>query len=221
MTTDTFGVDTAAHDAARTTILDAAADVFQRQGFDRTTIDDIAAGIGATKGRVYYYFRSKFDIYLAVYEEGMRRVREAVEPHSHGPGTGRDRLITMCVAHAENLMLDLRYHNTIHQGVPGHGSSALKQRQRDELDALNSIRDEYELMFRRVVSDGMADASLRPEDPNLVARVLLSSLNATDTWFHPRPGQPAEQVRLLAHRIANLLIGGLENLAAGTETKPS
>ncbi|MBA8964501.1 AcrR family transcriptional regulator [Rhodococcus percolatus] len=209
MTTEQFGVDPAAYDAARTMILDAAADVFQRQGFDRSTIDDIADAIGATKGRVYYYFRSKFDIYLAVYEEGMRKVCEAVEPLSTGPGTGRDRLVAMSVAHAENLMIDLRYHNTIHQGIPGHGTSALKQRQRDELDALNRIRDEYEQMFRKVVADGMADSSLRIEDPKLATRVLLSSLNAIDTWFQPRPGQSVEQIHDLAQRIAHLLINGL------------
>lgn len=41
-------------DAARAQILDAAAVVFQAQGFERTTIDDIAERIVATKGRIYY-----------------------------------------------------------------------------------------------------------------------------------------------------------------------
>jgi AcrR family transcriptional regulator len=46
--------------------------------------------VGATKGLVYYHFRSKFDIFLAVYGEGMRRVRERVEPYAEGAGTGRE-----------------------------------------------------------------------------------------------------------------------------------
>ncbi|CAM5389277.1 TetR/AcrR family transcriptional regulator [Streptomyces hirsutus] len=210
MTTEQFGVAVAAHDAARTMILDAAADIFQRQGFTRTTIDDIADAIGATKGRVYYYFRSKFDIFLAVYEHGMRKVREAVEPLAAGPGTGRDRLMAMAVAHAENLMVNLPYHNTIHQGVHGQATAALKARQREMLAELNGIREDYELMFRRVVAEGMADGSLRTEDPKLAARVLLSSLNATDMWFQPRPGQTTAELHDLAARIADLLIGGLD-----------
>ena len=76
-------------DAARARILDAAAVVFQAEGFERTTIDDIAERIGATKGRIYYYFRSKFDIYLAVYEAGMSGAFLTVEPLSQEPGTGR------------------------------------------------------------------------------------------------------------------------------------
>ncbi|MGV9868003.1 TetR family transcriptional regulator [Rhodococcus koreensis] len=209
-TTETFGVDAAAHEAARTTILDVAAEVFQHEGFNRATIDDIAEGIGATKGRVYYYFRSKFDIYLAVYEHGMRLVREAVEPHAEGPGTGRDRLIAMSEAHAENLMTYLSYHNTIHQGIHRRTTPALKARQAQQLAELNGIREDYETMFRRVVAEGMTDGSLRDEDPQLTARMLLSSLNSIDSWFHTRPGQSTEELQDLAARITRMLITGLE-----------
>ncbi|MDI3389537.1 TetR/AcrR family transcriptional regulator [Streptomyces sp. B-S-A8] len=210
MKTEQFGVDAGAHDAARTIILDAAADVFQRQGFTRTTVDDIADAIDATKGRVYYYFRSKFDIFLAVYEHGMRKVREAVEPLAESPGTGRDRLRAMAVAHIENLMVYPGYHNTIHQGVHGQATTALKPRQLERLAELNRTREDYELMFRHVVTEGMADGTLRAEDPKLAARVLLSCLNATDMWFQPRPGQTTAELHDLAVRIADLVIGGLD-----------
>lgn len=208
--TETFGVDAAAHEAARTMILDAAAEVFQQQGFNRSTIDDIAAGIGATKGRVYYYFRSKFDIYLAVYEHGMQLVRQAVEPLATGRGTGRDRLVAMCEAHAENLMTHLNYHNTIHQGIHRQSTPALKPRQALQLAELNSLRDAYEVMFLGVVTEGMADGTLRAEDPQLMTRVLLSGLNSIDTWFRPRPGQSVEELRELAGRITRLLMSGLD-----------
>lgn len=207
--TETFGVDEAAHDAARTVILDAAADVFHRQGFNGTTIDDIARQIGATKGRVYYYFRSKFDIYLAVYEHGMRLVREAVEPHVDGPGSALDRLTAMSAAHAVNLMSHLSYHDTIHQGIHRRSALALKERQTEQLAELNTIRENHELMFRRVVEEGMADGSLVVEDPKLVARALLSGLNSIDSWFRTRPGQPIEELEELGARVARLYITGL------------
>lgn len=207
--TETFGVDEAAHDAARTLILDAAADVFQSQGFNGTTIDDIARRIGATKGRVYYYFRSKFDIYLSVYEHGMRIVREAVEPHAHGPGPALGRLTAMSVAHVVNLMTNLSYHDTIHQGIHRRSALAIKDRQVVQLAELNKLRDSYEIMFRQVVEDGVADGSLLPEDPKLVARVLLSSLNSIDSWFRVRPEQSLVEVEELAARVTRLYVAGL------------
>ncbi|MET1073013.1 MAG: TetR/AcrR family transcriptional regulator [Umezawaea sp.] len=194
---------------ARSRILDAAAGAFMATGFANTTIDDIADGLGATKGLVYYHFRSKFDIFLAVYEEAMRRVRERVEPHAAGGGNGRGRLEAMAVAHLLNLMEDLAFHHIVHQAVRGEVSTALKTRQRDALVALNQLRRDYEQLFHGVVVDGVDDGSLRAADPGLATRTLLSSLNAVDTWYRKIEGQSAAEVHDLARRVVDLLVGGL------------
>jgi len=194
---------------ARARILDAAAEAFMRAGYASATIDDIAREVGATKGLIYYHFRSKFDLALAVYEEAMHRVRRRVEPLADGPGTGRDRLVAMAVAHEVNLMADLAYHNVVHQAVRGEMHTALKTRQRDALLALNQLRSDYERMFRRVVGEGVADGSLRAVEPALATRTLLSNLNAVDTWYRRIEGQSTEEINDLAHRIVDLLIGGL------------
>ncbi|AEK38278.1 TetR family transcriptional regulator [Corynebacterium variabile] len=196
-------------DAARAQILDAAAVVFQAQGFERTTIDDIAERIGATKGRIYYYFRSKFDIYLAVYEAGMNGAFLTVEPLSQEPGTGRERLTAMAVRHLVNLMTDPGYHDVISQGVVAGRSTALKEHQRQALIGLNEVRTRYEDLFRGVVTEGMADGSLRDGDARLATRFLLSSLNSTAMWFRVRENQDAAEIRDLAEQIVDQAIGGL------------
>ncbi|EHR50160.1 transcriptional regulator [Saccharomonospora marina XMU15] len=190
-------------------ILDAAAEAFQVRGFGSTTLDDIAEEVGATKGLIYYHFRSKFDLFLAVYEEGMRRVRAKVEPHADSQGTGRERLVAMSVAHVRNLMTDLAYHDVVHEGVRAQSSAALKPRQREALKSLNKLRHDYEQMFRQVVSEGIADGSLRTIDAALATRTLLSSLNAVDMWYRKADDQPAEVVDDLSNQIVDLLIGGL------------
>ncbi|AKS32805.1 TetR/AcrR family transcriptional regulator [Mycolicibacterium goodii] len=195
----------------KTRILDAAADAFMVHGFANTTIDDIADQVGATKGLIYYHFRSKFDIFLAVYQDGMRRVRERVEPQAGGPGTGRQRLTAMSVAHLENLMTELGYHHVVHQGVRYQASTALKARQRDALAALNELRRDYERMFRRVVAEGVADGSLRVVDESLATRTLLSNLNAVDMWYRRIEGQTADEINELARNVVDLLIGGMAN----------
>jgi AcrR family transcriptional regulator len=194
---------------ARARILDAAAEAFMRRGFGTTTLDDIADQLGATKGLIYYHFRSKFDVFLAVYEEGMRQVRDRVEPHAKGAGNGRERLVAMSRAHLLNLMTDLAYHHVVHQGVRAQDSAELKIRQRDALSALNELRRGYELLFRQVVLEGIADGSLRAVDPALATRTLLSSLNAVDMWFRKIEDQPAEELEQLAAQVVDVLIGGL------------
>ncbi|WP_326954287.1 TetR/AcrR family transcriptional regulator [Amycolatopsis sp. NBC_01286] len=194
---------------ARSRILDAAAEAFMATGFANATIDDIARDVGATKGLVYYHFRSKFDIFLAVYEEAMGRVRERIEVLAHGDGTGRDRLVAMSEAHVVNLMQDLAYHHVVHQAVRGQVATALKARQVEALQELNQLRSDYEQLFRKVVEAGLADGSLRAVDASLATRTLLSNLNAVDTWFRRIEGQPAEEIHALARSVVDLLIGGL------------
>jgi AcrR family transcriptional regulator len=48
-------------------IIQAAMQCFQRKGYENTTIDDIAAEYGLSKGSIYWYYSSKKDILLAVF----------------------------------------------------------------------------------------------------------------------------------------------------------
>ncbi len=50
----------------RRAILDAATELFARQGYENTTIADIAQAAGVAVGTVYLYFRNKHEIYASV-----------------------------------------------------------------------------------------------------------------------------------------------------------
>jgi len=56
-------------DARQTAILDAARDLFSRQGYHKTTVPEIAKAAGASVGLIYYHFDSKADILVAIVEE--------------------------------------------------------------------------------------------------------------------------------------------------------
>jgi len=132
-----------------------------------------------------------------------------VGPARHGAGSGRERLTAMSTEHVVNLMSDLKYHWVVHLGVREQTSTALKPRQRDALSALNDLRRDYEQMFLAVVNDGIADGSIREVNAPLATRTLLSSLNAVDAWYRPRPDQTPEAIRALATEVVDLIVGGL------------
>jgi len=194
---------------SRERILDAAADAFMLHGFRETTIDDVAQSIGATKGLIYYHFRSKLDILLAVYERGMERAEEKVQPHAQDSASPAERLRAMSVAHLVNIMTFLGYHHVIHQAVREQNSAAVKPRQREALDRLNEQRSQFEALFRAVIEEGIAEGSFRDADPALMARTLLSSINAVDNWFRPRADQSAEEIEELAGQIVDLILHGI------------
>jgi AcrR family transcriptional regulator len=54
-------------------LLDAATIVFTRQGFHGSTLDEVAATAGFTKGAVYSNFKSKDDLFLALLDDHIER----------------------------------------------------------------------------------------------------------------------------------------------------
>jgi AcrR family transcriptional regulator len=62
----------------RERLLDAAAEVFARRGFETATLDEVAAAAGYTKGAVYSNFASKTDLFIALIE---RRVEGQSEEY--------------------------------------------------------------------------------------------------------------------------------------------
>jgi AcrR family transcriptional regulator len=53
----------------RDQILDAAIEVFARNGYERTNVSDIAGTAGIAKGTIYLYFKSKEEIFDAILTE--------------------------------------------------------------------------------------------------------------------------------------------------------
>ena len=68
-------------------LLDAAAIVFARNGFHGSTLDEVAAAAGFSKGAVYSNFKSKDDLFLELFHDRVDRqfavVSEALETDSH------------------------------------------------------------------------------------------------------------------------------------------
>jgi len=59
-------------------ILEAAAIVFARSGYDATDLEEIAQTIGLSKAALYYYYPSKESLFLAAVDHGMKLLRQAV-----------------------------------------------------------------------------------------------------------------------------------------------
>ncbi|HMJ14727.1 MAG TPA: helix-turn-helix domain-containing protein [Polyangiaceae bacterium] len=60
----------------KTRLLDAAARVFARQGYESATLDSVASEAGLTKGAVYWHFESKGHLFRALLREYEQRERD-------------------------------------------------------------------------------------------------------------------------------------------------
>ena len=71
----------------RQRILDVALDLFTEQGYDGTSLREIAEQLGVTKAALYYHFESKEDILMALHMRIHDFGREALMLIGEGPVT--------------------------------------------------------------------------------------------------------------------------------------
>jgi AcrR family transcriptional regulator len=65
-------------DATRLALLATARELFGERGYAATSIEEVAARAGVTKGAVYHHFGGKADLFQEVYEQVKREVSDKV-----------------------------------------------------------------------------------------------------------------------------------------------
>ena len=77
--------------ARREQILDVSVQVFARNGFHSTSMNDVADAAGVTKPVLYQHFDSKQDLYLALLDEAGNRLRNSVTKAVAGAASGKEQ----------------------------------------------------------------------------------------------------------------------------------
>jgi AcrR family transcriptional regulator len=150
----------------RLNLLEAAVRRFSINGYDSTSVDEICAEAGVSKGAFYHHFPSKQALFLAMLEEWLKTVdigldgmRQATVPETFVHMT---RILPAIFAAAdERLPIFLEFWT---------------QASRDETiwEATISPYRHYQEFFAGLIRDGIREGSFREVDPDAAAQVVLS-----------------------------------------------
>ena len=82
------------HDDKRAQILTTAASIFAREGFDRASMNQIAAACGISKANIYHYYTSKDSLLFDLLDQYLNELRDRVRsvPNENLPVEERLRL---------------------------------------------------------------------------------------------------------------------------------
>ena len=154
---------------ARDTFLKAATRLINQRGYRGASVEKISAQLNVTKGSFYHHNEAKDDLVVACFERSfdiMKRVQSAA---MREPGSHWQRLCSAAAALVEFQVSD---------GGPllrTSAVSALPETIRaDMLNKWGRISDRFSAM----ISDGIAEGSIRPVDPVIAAHMLNATLNA-------------------------------------------
>ena len=168
-------------DNKRPQLLNAAVRHFAEAGYDAASMRDIAAAAGMKAGSMYYYFSSKEDLLLAVHEEGIRWISEAVLAALEQQSGPWMRLEAAMGAHLQALLGGGDYVRVVIK-VPPREDAESRAR-------LIALRDGYERIFTILIDDLPLATSV---DARHVRLMILGAMNWSPNWFRTDGDKPHE-----------------------------
>jgi AcrR family transcriptional regulator len=184
-----IGLMPAKHDGARSPqkqrILEAAAELFAKNGFEATSIAELSETVGLGRGALYHHIGSKEQL---LYEISRARPVEMV-------AFGEALLAENVRAEDKLRRLSRRMMETLSTNLAGAtvflaDSRSLTSRHRREIVKL---RNRFEAIWAAILEEGVREGRFRATHP-LVMKGILGLYNYSYVWLNPEGELPPDEI---------------------------
>jgi AcrR family transcriptional regulator len=188
--------------AFKDNLIDVSAHVFNRFGFSKTTMEDIAMAIGKKKSTLYYYFRSKEEIFQAVLEKEAATFREKIineiivtkiPPH--------EKLRGYILLRLEFLSGFGNYYDFIMRNIESHYSTLEKVRQRFD--------KEEEELIGQIADEGIQNGVFRLSDKTFAAKAMLTIIKGFELSVFVSKMIAMDELEKRVDELLDILLYGL------------
>jgi len=181
----------------RARILDAAMELFRRQGFEETTMREIATEAGVATGAAYYYFDSKDAIALAFYDQSQQELEPLIDQALAGGKHLHERLGALLEAKLKYFEPNRRLLGALAAHAdPAHPLSPFSARTRE-------IRERDVASFARAL-DASGIRAARDLAPHLPRILWMYQMGLILFWIYDR--SPAQvRTRALIRKSAAIV----------------
>ena len=166
----------------RQEILRAAARLFQQQGYDATSMNDVAAALKLSKGGLYHHFQSKDEILFHIMSHAMEITEERVVKVARRIEDVEERLRTLIRLHIQVVLSpeDREITVMLHENHPL--PPALRRK-------INGRKKDYLVFVENLVAEVQRKRnSQSPVTPRAAAFALAGMINWIYQWY--KPGGP-------------------------------
>jgi AcrR family transcriptional regulator len=180
-------------------IIEAARRVFQKWGLKKSTMEDIAEEAGKGKSTLYYYFKSKEEIFdIVLRGETDRILANAKAAVEHEPET-KEKLKKYIIS----TLTEMRKNANVYSIVRGEikGNKLLIEKLKKEL----IVREES--FVRGLFRDGIRTNELKfinPDEIDIAAKAFVGILAALDLYLFVET-EDFGQIDITAKLISNII----------------
>jgi len=161
-------------------ILEAAEKLFLSNGYENTTMDQIANSSEFSKGTLYNYFQSKEDLYLAIGIKVYDIIIEYTKKFTGREESGIKQLMAIGYAYYEFTKQHPEYAHIFHDiavKIPNVNNKPEKERTLIEREYLNKS-EQYGAIFVSIIKNAIKNNAIRSDkNPWMIGIVLSSMIN--------------------------------------------
>jgi AcrR family transcriptional regulator len=158
----------------RRRILEAAKELFDERGIDRTTMAEVISASGVQASTLYQYFSSKDDIVWAILSEVLEEDAASAKKSADCAMTGLSKIIGLLQYMADELSNNQAKIRFMAQFDAMYARDWPAERL---LTLESQLQDEGFKVFRTLIREGIADGSLRSDlDPDLTLHAVINAV---------------------------------------------
>ena len=142
---------------------------FDRKGYHLTTMDDIVAESGLSKGALYWYFKSKKELFLSLFKEIMGPLGQSWEAIAANPETSStDKLRASMSLFRAGLGEMVSFFGILMEAW------SLTRHDEDVEGLIQEFYEPYLNMMARLIEEGVASGELDVSSVRAMAMVIIS-----------------------------------------------
>ncbi|WP_067522246.1 TetR/AcrR family transcriptional regulator [Endozoicomonas ascidiicola] len=166
--------------SAKGRLLKQAAQLFKTQGFQRTTVRDIAREVGIQSGSLFHHYPSKQAILRSVVEETIQLNLEIMKQSLVLNDGVREKLLALIVCELQSVLVDTGSEMV----VLVYEWRGLNEENQAEI---LSLRNTYEQLWLDILGQAYAQ-QMTSVEPAILRRLLTGAISWTINWYKPDGG---------------------------------
>jgi AcrR family transcriptional regulator len=195
-------------DVVQEQILLAAKRLFHVHGLHKVTMDDVAKAIGKGRSSLYYYYKSKDEIFDAVMNIEIREMLTAIAGAVDQVPTVEQKINAFCVAKLKVLRDKRAFFNTLDAGMD---ADAMSHFNKIKVIQHNLIMKQEGALLNQILTFGIERGELRTmgkKDQDVLIFVLLSSLHGLKREMVMENN--FENIEPVVNTLTNMVMYGLK-----------
>lgn len=160
-------------------VFEAIARVMVERGSGIMTLDEIASKIGATKGKLYYYFRTKDEMLYRMQMHVYKLIMQSVLPilNDKSSISPRERLGKSIGAHILVVCTHLQQARAIWMDLD------LRETPEELRKVMSRTRKLFESRIRKLIEDIISSEDLEPLDAKIVMLMMFGLIGSVSLWY--------------------------------------